>query len=127
MGAAGKNSRWFNRVTRGEETDSWPEQNVVPDCDWTDIEDDAVKVRIKIVADQNIGAIIAAEGRLGSLINPGVTIGNASIIGAGAVVTRDIPDHVIAAGNPCRVVRPVTGEDRAKWEEMAAQYQSGEV
>ena len=63
----------------------------------------------------------------GALINPGVTIGNASIIGAGAVVTRDIPDHVIAAGNPCRVVRPVTGEDRAQWEAMAAQYQSGEV
>ena len=42
-------------------------------------------------------------------------------------MTRDIPDHVIAAGNPCRVVRPVTGEDRAKWEAMAAQYQSGEV
>ena len=63
----------------------------------------------------------------GALINPGVTIGNASIIGAGVVVTRDIPDHVIAAGNPCRVVRPVTGEDRAQWEAMAAQYQSGEV
>lgn len=57
-----------------------------------------------------------------TVVNPGVTIGNGVIIGAGSVVTRDIPDYVIAAGNPCRVVRPVTEEDRAKWEALAAQY-----
>ena len=43
---------------------------------------------------------------------PGVTIGNDTIIGAGSVVTKDIPDHVIAAGNPCRVLRPITEADR---------------
>lgn len=41
----------------------------------------------------------------GAIICPGVTIGSRSIIGAGSVVTRDIPDEVFAAGNPCRVIR----------------------
>jgi Acetyltransferase (isoleucine patch superfamily) len=40
-----------------------------------------------------------------AVICPGVTIGSRSIIGAGSVVTRDIPDGVFAAGNPCRVIR----------------------
>ena len=43
----------------------------------------------------------------------GVTIGDNSIIGAGSVVTKDIPPNVIAAGNPCRVIRKITDED--KW------------
>ena len=38
-------------------------------------------------------------------ILPGVTIGSGTTIGAGSVVTRDIPDHVVAAGNPCRVIK----------------------
>jgi maltose O-acetyltransferase len=42
----------------------------------------------------------------------GVTIGEGSVIGAGSVVTRDIPPHSIAAGNPCRVIRQVTDDDR---------------
>ena len=46
-------------------------------------------------------------------ILPGVTIGNNVVIGAGSVVTRDLPDNVIAVGNPCRVVRQITEEDRA--------------
>ena len=43
----------------------------------------------------------------------GVTIGEGSVIGAGSVVTHDIPAGVIAAGNPCRVLRKITQED--KW------------
>jgi maltose O-acetyltransferase len=43
----------------------------------------------------------------GALILPGVRIGSRSVIGAGSVVTRDIPEAVFAAGNPCRVIRPV--------------------
>lgn len=39
----------------------------------------------------------------GSIILPGVTIGSNTVIGAGSVVTKDIPDDVVAAGNPCRV------------------------
>lgn len=45
-------------------------------------------------------------------IMPGVTIGNNVVIGAGSVVTKDIPDNVIAAGNPCKIIRTVTEEDR---------------
>lgn len=44
-------------------------------------------------------------------ILPGVTIGDNTIIGAKSVVTKDIPDHVIAVGNPCRVLRPITEAD----------------
>ena len=44
----------------------------------------------------------------GAIICPGVRIGSRTVIGAGSVVTRDIPDDVFAAGNPCRVIRPIT-------------------
>jgi maltose O-acetyltransferase len=43
------------------------------------------------------------------VICPGVTIGDRSVIGAGSVVTRDIPEDVIAAGNPCRITRSLKG------------------
>lgn len=46
---------------------------------------------------------------------PGVTIGSNTVIGAGSVVNRDIPDGVIAVGNPCRVIRNITEEDRKKY------------
>lgn len=46
------------------------------------------------------------------VVTPGVTIGSNAVIGAGSVVTKDIPDNVIAAGNPCRVIREITEEDR---------------
>lgn len=42
----------------------------------------------------------------------GVTIGEGAVIGAGSVVTRDVPPYVLAAGNPCRVIRDITEEDR---------------
>jgi maltose O-acetyltransferase len=44
----------------------------------------------------------------GAILCPGVRIGARSVIGAGSVVTRDIPDGVFAAGNPCRVIRNIT-------------------
>ncbi len=47
-----------------------------------------------------------------SVILPGVHIGSNTVIGAGSVVTKDIPDWVIAGGNPCRVIRTITEEDR---------------
>ena len=39
-------------------------------------------------------------------------IGSGVVIGAGSVVTHDIPDMVVAAGNPCRVIRPITEQDK---------------
>ena len=47
-----------------------------------------------------------------TIVCPGVKIGNNVVIGAGSVVTKDIPDWPIAAGNPCRVIRTITEEDR---------------
>ncbi len=48
----------------------------------------------------------------GSIILPGVHIGSNTVIGAGSVVTKDVPDWSFAAGNPCRVIRPITEEDK---------------
>lgn len=47
-----------------------------------------------------------------TVILPGVHIGSNTVIGAGSVVTKDIPDWVVAAGNPCKVIRKITEEDR---------------
>ena len=48
----------------------------------------------------------------GALILPGVTIGDNTVIGAGSVVTKDIPANVVAVGNPCRVMREINEHDR---------------
>ena len=53
-----------------------------------------------------------------STVIGGVTIGAGSIIGAGSTVTRDIPAGVVAAGVPCRVIRPITEKDRLAPEEI---------
>ncbi|MGL0943069.1 sugar O-acetyltransferase [Vibrio vulnificus] len=47
-----------------------------------------------------------------SVVLPGVTIGENSVIGAGSVVTKDIPANVVAVGNPCRVLRPIGEHDK---------------
>lgn len=54
-------------------------------------------------------------------INPGVHIGNNVVIGSGSVVTSDIPDGVVAAGNPCRILRRISEADKTYWEEQLAQ------
>lgn len=53
-----------------------------------------------------IGADVWVGG--GAIILPGVSIGSRAVIGAGSVVTRDVPEDVFAAGNPCRVIRTLT-------------------
>ena len=50
----------------------------------------------------------------GVQVMPGVTIGSNTVIGSGSVVTKDIPSGVVAAGNPCRVIRPITEEDKKR-------------
>lgn len=53
---------------------------------------------------------------------PGVTIGDDVVIGAGSVVTKDIPSHSIAVGNPARVLRAITAQDREYWQHKADEY-----
>ena len=48
----------------------------------------------------------------GVIVLPGVTIGDNSVIGAGSVVTKDIPANVVAVGNPCKVLREINDHDR---------------
>ena len=48
----------------------------------------------------------------GGVVLPGVTIGDNSVIGAGSIVTKDIPANVVAVGNPCRVLREINERDR---------------
>ena len=45
----------------------------------------------------------------GAVLLPGITIGQGSVIAAGSVVTKDIPAGVVAGGNPCRIIKPVSG------------------
>ena len=48
----------------------------------------------------------------GVLVMPGVTIGDNSVIGAGSVVTKDIPSNVVAVGAPCKVLREINEHDK---------------
>ena len=62
----------------------------------------------------------------GTIINPGVSVGDNTVIGAGSVVTKDIPANVVAVGAPCRVMREISERDREfyrpdrriDWEEL---------
>ena len=63
-------------------------------------------------AEERINVWIGA----GVHINQGVTIGNNTIIGSGSVVTKDIPDNVIAAGVPCKVIRKITEKDKTGYK-----------
>lgn len=51
-----------------------------------------------------------------AVILPGITIGKNSVIGAGSIVTKDIPEDVVAVGNPCRVLRLITEKDKKRYD-----------
>lgn len=57
-----------------------------------------------------------------TVVNPGVSIGDNVVIGSGSVVTKDIPSGVVAAGNPCKILRKITEEDKNYWNEKKNQY-----
>lgn len=61
-----------------------------------------------------IGVVIGNNVWIGgnTVINPGVVIGDNVVIGSGSVVTKDIPANAIAAGNPCKIIRFITDDDR---------------
>lgn len=48
----------------------------------------------------------------GAIVLPGITIGNNVVVGAGSIVTKDLPDNVVAVGNPCHILRKVNEHDR---------------
>ncbi|ETY73370.1 sugar O-acetyltransferase [Lactiplantibacillus fabifermentans] len=56
------------------------------------------------------------------VVNPGVTIGSNVVIGSGSIVTKDIPDNVVAVGNPCRVLREITAADQKYWQAQKEAY-----
>ncbi|MDE5715471.1 MAG: NUDIX domain-containing protein [Anaeroplasmataceae bacterium] len=56
------------------------------------------------------------------VVNPGVTIGSNVVIGSGSVVTKDIPDGVVACGNPCKVIRKITNDDKKYWQHLEDIY-----
>lgn len=56
----------------------------------------------------------------GAILLPGVTIGDDSVIGAGSVVTKDVPSGVVAVGNPCRVMREINESDRERKSRQAS-------
>lgn len=59
---------------------------------------------------------------------PGVSIGDDSVIGAGSVVTRDVPAGVVAVGSPCRVLREIGGHDREfYWRDRRSGDDAGQV
>ncbi|MDD3222294.1 MAG: sugar O-acetyltransferase [Clostridia bacterium] len=66
-----------------------------------------IALPITVGKDVWIGANVA--------VLPGVTIGDNTIIGAGSVVNKDIPSNVVAAGNPCKVIRKITDADKNKY------------
>ena len=57
-----------------------------------------------------------------SVINPGIKIGNNTVIGSGSVVTKDIPSGVVAAGNPCKVIRIITDSECVFWSNKFSEY-----
>ncbi len=97
---------------------------IAPDCVFstaghpldTDQRNQGLEIALPITVGNNvwIGTHVS--------VLPGVTIGSDVVIGAGSVVNRDIPDGVVAAGNPCRVIRKITEEDRKKYELITPSY-----
>ncbi len=59
-----------------------------------------------------------------TIINPGIRIKNNVVIGSGSVVTKDIPSGVVAAGNPCRIIRNITKEDEKYWRNEETNYKN---
>lgn len=73
---------------------------------WPDLREQAYQYNMPVRIGKNcwIGA--------GAIILPGVTIGDHVVVGAGSVVTKDLPSDVVAVGNPCRVLRKISEHDR---------------
>lgn len=111
-----------NKVTIGNNVFIGPRVNIFTAAHpvWAPIRNKQLEFgkEIKIGNDVWIGG--------NTTINPGVTIGDDVVIGSGSVVTKDIPSHVVAAGNPCKVIRKITEDDKNKWEMLEKEYEENE-
>ena len=76
-----------------------------------EIREDGPKWHAGKAGTPTMGGIMFILGA-GVVVLPGVTIGDNTVIGAGSVVTKDIPANVVAVGNPCRVLRAINERDR---------------
>lgn len=78
------------------------------------------------IEDLEFGLPIVVEDNVwiggSAVILPGVTIGKNAIVGAGAVVTKDVPANSIVGGNPAKVIRMINDQDRQKWEQAKQKY-----
>ncbi|MGK4179795.1 sugar O-acetyltransferase [Lapidilactobacillus dextrinicus] len=78
------------------------------------------------IEDLEFGSPIVVEDNVwiggSAVILPGVTIGKNAIVGAGAVVTKDVPANSIVGGNPAKVIRMINNQDRQKWEQAKQKY-----
>jgi maltose O-acetyltransferase len=90
-----------NRITIGEEVQIAPGVHIYTATHPVDAETRRSGLEYALPVTVGDGAWLGG----GSIICPGVTIGENAVIGAGSVVTRDVPANVVAAGNPCRVLR----------------------
>ncbi len=97
------------RVTVGDHTLFGPAVQIYTAMHPMDAE---LRRRQEFAKPVEIGSDVWVGG--GAIICPGVRIGSRTVIGAGSVVTRDIPEGVFAAGNPCRVIRVISESDRVQ-------------
>ena len=97
---------------------------------WSSSDESIAVVEDGIVYGKNTGVEYAKPVVIGSnvwiggnvIINPGVIVGDNVVIGSGSVVTKSIPSNVIAAGNPCRIIREITQEDENNWKRQYEEY-----
>ena len=87
------------------------------------IDADIRNTEVEYAKTVKIGSNVWIGGNV--VINPGVTIGDDVVIGSGSVVTKDIPSHVVAAGNPCKVIRAITEQDTEFWKKQYEEYLNG--
>lgn len=78
------------------------------------------------ISDLEFGLPIVIEDKVwiggNATILPGVTVGENSIVAAGAVVTKDVPANSVVGGNPARLIRMINEEDKSFWESKSKQY-----
>ena len=87
------------------------------------IDADIRNTEVEYAKPVKIGSNVWIGGNV--VINPGVTIGDDVVIGSGSVVTKDIPSHVVAAGNPCKVIHAITEQDTEFWKKQYEEYLNG--